>query len=278
MAVRHAFLQPRARLMVAALVGVAVTSGCGDQAPPPSVARSISMEASPSANAAPGTSKPDEWENLKPPRALSSDEIALTCASPVEFHADALQGPRGVETAGHPAAAALRRFISTDVALRGREGWYLAALTESQALFLVPGSDSDGGYWYAEFSATEGPWQNERSGSCEIRPSFGDFGPATWALAPGQSLTPATVVLDVLVGELACASGNSPEGRVVPAAAVYLEDAVVVIFGVRPLPGAQTCQASPPAEVRLELGEPLGDRELLDGSEFPPVWRGGPTE
>jgi hypothetical protein len=53
---------------------------------------------------------------------------------------------------------------------------------------------------------------------------------------------------------------------------IYEPDRVVVIFTVDPLPdGAYTCPGNPPTGVTVELSEPLGDRQLLDGGEFP--WR-----
>ena len=78
----------------------------------------------------------------------------------------------------------------------------------------------------------------------------------------------------VLVTELACASGRSPEGRIAPPTVIYREDSVTIIFGTRPLAGTQTCQARPPAEVSVDLREPIGNRVLLDGSVFPAEPRG----
>ncbi len=115
-----------------------------------------------------------------------------------------------------------------------------------------------------------------RSGQCDIQPMFEDVGRAHWELAPGEMVSTSSQTFKVLVTELECASGTSPEGRIAPAAMLRYEDSEVVVFGVEPLPGPQTCEPGPPAEVILDLGEPLGERQLLDGAELPPEFRGGP--
>ncbi len=70
--------------------------------------------------------------------------------------------------------------------------------------------------------------------------------------------------------ERSCASGQSSEGRVEDPLIVYRDDAVIVTFFVEPLDGGQECPGNPPAAVDVELGEPLGDRLLLDGGVWPP--------
>jgi hypothetical protein len=42
------------------------------------------------------------------------------------------------------------------------------------------------------------------------------------------------------------------------------------MFAVRPLPGGQDCPSNPPTRVTIDLGQPLGDRTLLDGGRLPP--------
>ena len=76
--------------------------------------------------------------------------------------------------------------------------------------------------------------------------------------------------------ERGCASGNSPEGRIVSSSVIYFDASVTVILGTRPLPGPQTCQTGPPAEFLVELRELLGDRQVFDGWVFPPEMRATP--
>lgn len=254
------------------LVGVA----CSFDAPPvpsdttaPTPGATASLESS-------GTPRASGLQPLVPPSSVREDDLRLSCGSPLSFSAQALSGSPGAERADHPAAAAVRDLIASDQ-LPDRSGWQLVVLTDSNALFVLPASaDAWFSHWSVELDLREGRWEFVRSGQCDIRPVFEGIGPAKWELAPDQSLQPDTQRLDVLVTELGCASGMPPDGRVVPAAAIYRERDIIVIFGVEPLPGAQTCQGAPPARVTLELEEPVGDRVLLDGYSLPPEPRAGP--
>lgn len=94
---------------------------------------------------------------------------------------------------------------------------------------------------------------------------------ATWwvdsTLIP---LAPETTEIKGFVMETACASGQSPEGRVNQPIVEYGADAVTVTFTVTPRPGGQDCQGNPEFPITLTLTEPLGERALLDGGTTPP--------
>jgi hypothetical protein len=51
---------------------------------------------------------------------------------------------------------------------------------------------------------------------------------------------------------------------------VYASDAITVTIYVTPRPGDQDCQSNPDHPVTVSLGEPIGDRSILDGSASPP--------
>jgi hypothetical protein len=202
-----------------------------------------------------------------------ADGLPLSCGSPLTFNAAALLGPAGAETADHPVAIALRELISNSP-LPSRPGWRIVVLNATHALFLLPAlADEGSAFWNAEFEH-RGSWVYVRSGQCDVRPNFGVLEPAHWELSGDQILRPDSRSLDISVTELGCASGESPDGRVVPAAVVYLETSVTIFIATRPLPGPQTCVPGPPARVALQLSEPIGDRQLFDGSVVPPEARG----
>ena len=50
-----------------------------------------------------------------------------------------------------------------------------------------------------------------------------------------------------------------------PARHSYGADEVIVSIYVEPLQGDQECPGNPPARFTVELREPLGDRQLIDG-------------
>lgn len=96
-------------------------------------------------------------------------------------------------------------------------------------------------------------------------------GPAVWALPDGFNIGPETTHFLALVTERACSGGRSSEDRIVGPEIEYVDDtAVVVTFGVRPLPGDQECPGNPVTAVEVHLAEPLGNRLLLDGGREPP--------
>lgn len=99
----------------------------------------------------------------------------------------------------------------------------------------------------------------------------GHYGPATWALDPDAEITGETTEFTAWVTERACASGRSSEDRIGGPDIQLSDDAVILSFGVVPLPGAQDCQGNPPTAVTVRLPEPLGDRRLLDGGREPPA-------
>jgi hypothetical protein len=99
----------------------------------------------------------------------------------------------------------------------------------------------------------------------------GELGAASWWLDPAAAEpTAASVAIHGLIRELACASGQSPEGRIQGPLIELTESAVTVTFGVRHLRGAQDCQGNPAFPVTFELPDPLGGRPLLDGNDMPP--------
>ena len=98
-----------------------------------------------------------------------------------------------------------------------------------------------------------------------------DVGPATWAFAPGQDIGPDTTEFVAMVTERACASGQSSEDRIAEQQVDVEPGRIVVTFRVRPLEGAQECPGNPPTPVQVDIGQPLGDRVLVDGGREPPA-------
>jgi hypothetical protein len=66
------------------------------------------------------------------------------------------------------------------------------------------------------------------------------------------------------------ASGRSAEGRIEIVELTETDDEVLVRLPVRPLEGDQDCQGNPPTPFRIELDDPLGDREVVDAWVVPP--------
>jgi hypothetical protein len=91
---------------------------------------------------------------------------------------------------------------------------------------------------------------------------------ADWVLAPGETLSPDTVEVDVLVTERTCGEGFAT-GRIEEPEIEYAEDAVTVIIRVVPLQesGFAACPQGLATLFTIELDEPLGDRDLVQREE-----------
>ena len=115
----------------------------------------------------------------------------------------------------------------------------------------------------------DGTWLLTSAGPCTQRLAVGsDLGEADLTLAEIPS--PADTSLELFVHERACASGQSAEGRIELVDLTITTDQVQMQVGVRPPDGDQDCQGNPPTPFTVDLGEPLGDREIVDASVEPP--------
>jgi hypothetical protein len=101
-------------------------------------------------------------------------------------------------------------------------------------------------------------------------PSFApEAGQADWWVNPADlPLARATRTIHGLLREQACASGGSPEGRILGPWIEYRSDAIVVTYRVRVVGGR--CPMNPTYPITISLAEDLGSRSLLDGGVDPP--------
>jgi hypothetical protein len=107
-------------------------------------------------------------------------------------------------------------------------------------------------------------------GSPTRPPSFApDAGQADWWVNPADlPLAPTAGTIHGFLREQACASGSSPEGRILGPWIEYRSDAIVVTYRVRVIGG--TCPSNPSYPITISLAENLGSRGLLDGGVDPP--------
>jgi hypothetical protein len=184
---------------------------------------------------------------------------------------DALNGTDAVSTA-------LREFVQQPNRLPApvTTGWRRVLVTSTDALFVAIGPS--GMPWYYVHLATTGAGQ-QVSGwyfvdSSECRPEV-DLGPeirrAELHLDPKGQVGPNDRAIQLLLRELSCSSGRSPAGRVESPRLAYEAERVLVIIGIRALPGEQDCQGTDPYAYTLPLSEPIGSRRLVDASVLPYV-------
>lgn len=92
---------------------------------------------------------------------------------------------------------------------------------------------------------------------------------ASVTLDPARPPDPASSELHVLVTERDCNSGDDAEGRVELVSLDEDDEAVTFSVGVRPHNKPANCPSNPPTPFTIVLNEPLGDRDVLDGSKDP---------
>lgn len=88
---------------------------------------------------------------------------------------------------------------------------------------------------------------------------------ATAVWTPAQPPKPSDTSFTAKVTRLGCSSGVT--GHVRKPTVTTTDDQITVTFTVDPLPEATyNCIGNPSSTYLVELGEPIGDRELVDGA------------
>ncbi|WP_432489644.1 hypothetical protein [Kineococcus sp. SYSU DK018] len=88
---------------------------------------------------------------------------------------------------------------------------------------------------------------------------------ATWRVV--EPPAPESTQVPLLVNEVSCASGQSAEGRIQKPEVAYQPEAVIITVRVEYAGGAQECPSNPDTPLTVELSEPVGARELVDGGQ-----------
>lgn len=198
--------------------------------------------------------------------------LGLTCGDGLVFHPALLESPGHAETDPDAAAGALRVYLAEiGFATHPRSGWVRTAQTADKAQFIA--QDPDGDQWFVVgFTTRQGNWTHDLADMCqpEIVPPAG-VNRAEWRLDPAFPRPGAgDRQIHVLIHELACASGQSPEGRILPPMIASSPTAMTIAILVTSRPGGQDCPGNPDFALTIDLPEPLGGRTLLDGAVYPP--------
>jgi hypothetical protein len=195
----------------------------------------------------------------------------------INFPANVLDEPAVAELGPAAQAQALRAFVTTpDATKEGypARGWRLVSSDPTRVAFVAPGRD---GWLFVSVEDVPdlGGWQAWEYGTCDLQVELPEgIGFATWELDPALPPQPDATSLTVLGTEVACSSGTPMTGRLLEPIVLYAPEAVTIALLVREQPGGQDCTGNRPEPVVVVLGEPLGNRELFDGSSYPAQRRG----
>jgi hypothetical protein len=242
---------------------VLVIAGCSVAVPPSSA---------PPESTVPGMPTPP-GATIEPLPPLDPDVMGLTCGDGPAFHPALLDGPGRAEAEGDAAAAALRDYVARqgESGLPPR-GWTRVAQTADYVQFVAPGR-FESGWAILAFQLRAGRWEMAVAGQCRLGPNLPQgVSLAKWRLDPAFPRPgPDDRTIHVLLTEQACASAQSPEGRVLPPTIITGPDRVTITILVRNTPGGADCPGNPEFATPIELEEPLGGRPLFDAGTFPPT-------
>lgn len=165
------------------------------------------------------------------------------------------EGPTGVEALG----------FGTDV------DWSVAARTDDELVLFGQQRSADGGFVDARFDRRDDQWSPRNWGGCTIGIEAPGFGPASVGVDPGTPIDPAATELEILINERACAGGQAPVDREVLTVVGEDEESITITAVVAPVEGGANCPGNPWHPVTVSLDAPVGDRQLLDGGQHPPI-------
>jgi hypothetical protein len=268
------------RIASIAVVGIAAMAlaGCAAPSVTPAAPTPGPSAAEPSLTPPPGApSRGPVPSTLPAASALPPIPAApLVCQGLTDpFPADLLRLPPGADTAGDPASVALRRYVRVEAPPESRmpaTGWREIFRVPAGVTFVAPADDG----WRVVVMAPGGDdrWDFSEGGSCNLQIQLPDgMGFASWRLDPAFPVDRTSTSVHVLATETACANGKPPVGRVKPATVLENDAAVTIVLTVANVPGGADCPGNPEFPQEVTLGRPLGDRELFDGSSFPPAAR-----
>jgi hypothetical protein len=230
------------RLAATAVVVGMLIAGCGE--PPPPV--------------------------VTPPPTMPA-ELVADCGS-LRLPLPVLTNPLGAEHEDTPEAQALLRFVQAR--LPAAEG---ASEDTYRILRSVPGAvlygSSGETFTLINVNRADDRWTAQPAGSCAPALELPGLNAATWTFDVGMGPDPATQRFVALVSEVPCVGGRPADGRVLAPIVRREATRVLVIFGIDPpavVGGPAACPRAPATRFEVDLGQPLGNRELLDGSTIPP--------
>ncbi|MGI8900266.1 MAG: hypothetical protein ACR2HA_04930 [Nocardioides sp.] len=205
----------------------------------------------------------------------------VTCGGP-GFAVSAMSGGVDGLADRDEVAAALERLVAeagidAPPALRDRDvdeaQWFVlgdsgGVLTVATGRWNRNGPGPDGQVVWLERIADG--WDAAGWGGCRLAPVAPPG--RTWVEVTAQApdLAPSATSVPVMVSERDCTGGRDPGPFLGTPRVVEEAQAVTIYWASTPPQGAAECPGNPWVRRVLELQEPLGDREILDGSIWPP--------
>lgn len=203
--------------------------------------------------------------------------LPYACDGP-PFDVRVFARPPGDEREASPTAAALRDLLLRDPSMP-QAGWWLVSRTGTRAQYLSRSGDA---FSYVNVESVGGArWRASGWGGCLPTYAAPPRATLTWMVDPARR--PAADDRSVRVVVVDMCDERPLDHRLGEPTIRTTSDAVLIIFtATRPngaaivasiprrLDTADICFAPIPFEATVALGEPLGNRRLLDGARWPP--------
>ena len=215
--------------------------------------------------------------------------MLLSCSDGgATFPPSALRSSPTADQGNSEIAVALRQVLATSpaVATAGStpHGWRQLYDTGTRAGFLSTPTDAMPGGLLIELSKDRGTWRFFSSGTCTRDVARPGLVNASWAVDPAHGIPkPTDTQVHIAVQDLECNDGRALTlDRIHPPVIGWTNRAVTVAIYLTPVKGMHTCPgpAAPAGQPSIDglaavaytvdLGQPLGRRQLLDGTRYPP--------
>lgn len=194
-----------------------------------------------------------------------------SCGRGGAFEGASLEGPADLEDDDSALGRALRGLIRTGDGVRVGEGWRIVWEKGRTVHVAAPSLDGEHPFVSALFESSGSEWDPVGWGECTPTAVVGNRSPAIWKLREVPSADSSE--LQVTLEERACSGGRELTNANTRSDVDYSETAITIIVTADPLgDGMYTCPLQP-SSFTIQLNEPVGDRQLLDGSVYPPARR-----
>lgn len=208
---------------------------------------------------------------LPPPDA----DPLVQCSNSGPFRLSALDGPTGAEAADDPPAAALRDAFGVSELDLPNSGWRRLSTSDDVVVF-GHGDPPEMGIVSVRNTADGWGVAGGSAGGCRPQVLVDGVDPVEWNLDPAHPADPEATTLHLLVTLYTCDDGPSPETGIVGPEVREQSDAVVIAVAHERIdtpdePTVSGCSDPSTVAMDVDLSEPVGSRQVLDGMFAPPA-------
>lgn len=199
-------------------------------------------------------------------------DLWIGCWSGPYFQVSDLEVIEPLAAADPGIAEAIDPFLSSgEGEFWPQDDWLILRETDDDVLLVHRGSD---GLAFMNVSRVDGEWTwsgSQMGGPCPLHYAVPEgLNAVDWVLAPSSlPLDPTATSLDILATERECVSGQEMGDRLLEPQVVMTANELRVVLAAEPPPGEFfECPGNPETPVTVELPQPLGDREVVEGYEI----------